>query len=141
MVLALSSGWGQVMKRAGKPSSGFTLIEAMIALAVFAIVAAALSRNASLGIQQTVRVEEQVLAWTVAKNALNELLIPPREAGRNFSSGRDSYTVSAANRKWQVNIRLVNTEDPDLKRVEVSVMLSEAPDRVLAALTGFLGKY
>ncbi len=129
------------MNRFAKFARGFTLVEVMIALAVFAIVAAALSRNASMGIQQTVRVEEQVLAWTVAKNALNELFIPPREAGRNFSSGRDSYTVSAANRQWQVNVQLVTTEDPDLKRVEVSVMLSEDPDRVLAAVTGFLGKY
>ena len=129
------------MNRFAKFARGFTLVEVMIALAVFAIVAAALSRNASMSIQQTVRVEEQVLAWTVAKNALNELFIPPREAGRNFSSGRDSYTVSAANRQWQVNVQLVTTEDPDLKRVEVSVMLSEDPDRVLAAVTGFLGKY
>ena len=129
------------MNRFAKFARGFTLVEVMIALAVLAIVAAALSRNASMGIQQTVRVEEQVLAWTVAKNALNELFIPPREAGRNFSSGRDSYTVSAANRQWQVNVQLVTTEDPDLKRVEVSVMLSEDPDRVLAAVTGFLGKY
>jgi general secretion pathway protein I len=129
------------MKRIGRFPGGFTLIEVMVALAVFAIVAAALSRNASLGIQQTVRVEEQTLAWMVATNALNEILIPSRELGRYFGTNREDYEVSAANREWQVEARFVTTQDPDLKRVEVAVALSEDPDRILAAITGFLGKY
>jgi len=129
------------MSRTGKFPGGFTLIEVMIALAVFAIVAAALSRNASLGIQQAVRVEEQTLAWMVATNALNEILIPSRELGRYFGTNREGYEVSAADKEWQVEVRFVSTEDPDLKRVEVAVSLSENPDRILAAITGFLGKY
>ena len=139
--MARLSGWGRGMSRTGKFPGGFTLIEVMIALAVFAIVAAALSRNASLGIQQAVRVEEQTLAWMVATNALNEILIPSRELGRYFGTNREGYEVSAADREWQVEVRFVSTEDPDLKRVEVAVSLSENPDRILAAITGFLGKY
>ena len=55
-------------------SAGFTLIEVMIALAVFSVVAMALTKNASLAVTQTARMQDQLLAHTVAQNVLNDLL-------------------------------------------------------------------
>ena len=46
----------------GDKSRGFTLIEIMIALTIFAVVSAALVRNASMSVRQTAIVTERTLA-------------------------------------------------------------------------------
>lgn len=68
-----------MIEHRSKRSDGFTLIEVMIALAVFSVVAMALTKNASLAVTQTARMQDQLLAHSVAQNVLNDLLASGRE--------------------------------------------------------------
>ena len=56
---------------------GFTLIEVMVALAVFAVIALALTKNASLAVVQTSRMQEQLLAFTAV--SYTHLTLPTSE--------------------------------------------------------------
>jgi general secretion pathway protein I len=50
-----------------RSTAGFTLIEIMIALAVFAVVSAALVRNAAVAVRQTGILEDRTLGIWVAE--------------------------------------------------------------------------
>jgi len=127
-------------KRQPKNTAGFTLIEVMIALAVFSVVAMALTKNASLAVTQTVRMQDQLLAHTVAQNVLNELIASGREDTAFEGPSRRQSEVRMASRSWQVQVRLQATDDVDMKRVTVSVRDDQYFDVELAELTGFVGR-
>ena len=82
-------------------SAGFTLIEVMIALAVFSVVAMALTKNASLAVTQTARMQDQLLAHTVAQNVLNDLLSSGRRDKAFEGPSRQQSEVTMASRSWQ----------------------------------------
>ena len=77
--------------------SGFTLIEVMVALAVFAVVGLALTKNASLAVVQTTRMQEQLLASMVAQNVLRERLLVA--AKKILSLGR---TANSKRFRWLI---------------------------------------
>ena len=56
-------------------AAGFTLLEVMIALAVFAVVSAALVRNAAVAVRQTTIIEDRSLGIWVAENQLSQMRI------------------------------------------------------------------
>ena len=55
--------------------SGFTLIEVLIALAVFAAVGITLAKNSSTVVLQTKRMQDRVIALSVASNIANAYFI------------------------------------------------------------------
>lgn len=137
MGMAHSSG-GMTLQR---KSSGFTLLEIMIALAVFAIVAAALVKNAALTVTQTRTIEEKSIAYWVAENQLAQLRAKPRSAENFPQTGSNKSTASMAGRDWTVTINVDSTDNKDIHRVKVSVALPSAPDRQVASLVGFFGRH
>jgi hypothetical protein len=46
-----------------------------------------------------------------------------------------------ANRDWELKIRVESTENPDMRRVEVTVFDEQDLDVEVARLAGFIGKY
>lgn len=122
-------------------NKGFTLLEIMIALAVFAIVAAALVKNAALTVKQTRTIEEKSIAYWVAENQLAQLQARPRTANDFPQVGSDTNTVNMGGRDWDVTVNVASTGNEDMRRVEVSVASPAAPDRKVAGLVGFLGRY
>lgn len=116
------------------------MLEIMIALAVFAIVAAALVKNATLAVKQTRMIEDKTYAYWIAENRLAMLRATPRDPAQ-FASGTDRNTVTMAGRDWEVVVDRQHTDNKDVNRVEVSVYTEADPDHVVASLTGFLGRY
>jgi type II secretion system protein I len=112
----------------------------MIALAVFSVVAMALTKNASLAVTQTARMQDQLIAHTVAQNVLNDLLSSGRRDKAFEGPSRQQSEVTMASRSWQVQVRLRPTDDADIKRVRVSVRDDQYFDEELAVLTGFVGR-
>ncbi|MEK9877621.1 MAG: type II secretion system minor pseudopilin GspI, partial [Betaproteobacteria bacterium] len=68
---------------------GFTLIEVLIALAVFAAVGVSLAKNSSTVVLQTSRMQDRVVALSVASNIANDFLV----------RGTDQPSFERANRK------------------------------------------
>lgn len=114
---------------------GFTLLEVMVALAIFALSAMAIVRGTGLSAGQTRYLEQKVLALWIAQDALAQYRVA-REwpaVGRHMES-KESY-----HQNWRVEAEVFSTSDPWLRRVEVKVSLDEQQD--LVRLQGFIGKY
>jgi general secretion pathway protein I len=121
--------------------SGFTLIEIMVALAVFAIVATTLLRNAATSVSQSRQLKDRAVAQWIAENEIQRLRMLERTELTFPSSGLNRTTLMMADREWQIEVDISPTENDLVRRIEVSVRDEQSPDVVLADLTGFLGRY
>ena len=121
--------------------SGFTLIEVLIALAVFAAVGITLAKNASSVVLQTDRMEERALAWSVASNVANDHFIRAEDESPIERAGRRTQEVLQANRSWFVETTLRSTDNDDLKALTVSVSDADTPEDVLVTLNTFVGRH
>tara|TARA_R110002073_G_scaffold25378_1_gene84161 strand:- start:1154 stop:1537 length:384 start_codon:yes stop_codon:yes gene_type:complete len=124
-----------------RTTQGFTLLEVMIAVAIFAIVSAALIKNATQTVQQTNYIQERSLAYWIAENQLNEIRSQPRTNESYPSPGSDRVSVSMAGRDWELVVDYEATENADMRRVIVSVFNPLDLDNQVAQLSGFLGRY
>ena len=119
-----------------KRQPGFTLLEVLVALAVLAIAMGAIIHAATQSINTVATLRDQTFAGWVALNQVNALLLEkkpwPEEGSRTGS-------VELANRTWRWEARFFKTEDPDLRRVEVTVRASET-GLELDKLIAFRGK-
>ena len=122
-------------------ASGFTLIEVLIALAVFAAVGITLAKNASTVVLQTSRMQEKALAWSVASNVANNRFIRVEDESPIERKGRKTQEVLQANRSWFVETTLRSTDNEDLKALTVSVSDADTPDDVLVTLNTFVGRH
>lgn len=115
---------------------GFTLLEVLVALAVVAVALAAAAQTASQYGHGGNRLKQRTIAGWVAQNVLAELEneTPWPDTGRREGDTR------MAGREWTWQLEIRDTEDPDLRRVDVEVAAAAEPDRVVARLTGFLGR-
>ena len=110
---------------------GFTLIEALIALAILAIAAAALLGAAGTQIDHVGRLESRALAELAAENRLAEL----RLAHAAPAAGHERVVMGRS--EWDVAVSPAATSDPDL--VEVRISVSEIGARgALLDLIGFI---
>jgi general secretion pathway protein I len=120
---------------------GFTLLEVMVAVAIFAIVSAALIKNATQTVYQTRLIQERSLAYWIAENQLNEIRSQSREDNNYPSPGSDRRSVVMANKDWEIVVDYESTENADMRRVIVSVFHPEDLDNRVVELTGFVGRY
>ena len=121
---------------------GFTLLEVLVALAIFATVAAAVLTASARSLQNAARLEDKTLAGWIADNRLTELQL----ASSPPAPGRDSRELSFAGRQWQLYSETVTTSDPGLRRVTLWVAAmpssrdsSSVQERALLALDGCVG--
>ena len=112
-----------------KQNEGFSLIEALVALAVLAIAAVGLTRAVESHVDSTRALERRAAAMWVAENRLAELQIGARAAG--------PAEVEMLGQRWRVAVGETRTDDPEIVRVRITVSpLAEATP--LASLDGFV---
>lgn len=109
---------------------GFTLIEALVAMAVLAVASAGLIRATEAHIDLIRGIELRTVAAWVAENRLAELALP-NAAGL-------PTTVSMLGRDWRVTTTPRASDDPDITAVEVAVAAPGAP--ALVTLRGFVDR-
>lgn len=131
---------GVKMGRNGK-GRGFTLVEVMISLAIFAVVSGALVRNASMTVHQTSLVRDRTLAWWVAENYLSEMRSLPREDENFPSIGSSHLSVRMARRDWRILVEVNQTENINMRRIKISVYEDDDIDAPLITLSSFMGKH
>ncbi len=119
-----------------KRQLGFTLLEVLVALAVLAIAMGAIIHAATQSINTVATLRDQTFASWVALNQVNALLLErkpwPEEGSRTGN-------VELANRAWRWEARFFKTEDPDLRRLELTVRAGEV-GLELDKLIAFKGK-
>jgi general secretion pathway protein I len=117
-----------------RSSSGFTLIEVMVALVIVALsltaVTAALSQMIDAG--QTMR--DRTYASWIAQNRITEMRLATATPDVGASNGEVQY----ANADWSWRAVVSETGVDDLYRIDVAVSFAGSDD-VVRTVTGFVG--
>lgn len=98
-------------------SNGFTLIEVVVALAIFSLAALALIRLSAFSLRTGGDVIGHELAWQVARNRAVELLSDPRPPV--IGESRGTKTNGGQTFVWQQTAR--QTEDARFMRIDILV--------------------
>lgn len=97
---------------------GFTLIEVVVALAIFAIAAMALSKIAMQYTQSTANSILRTKAQFVAQNEIAQMQI-----NAEWLDGTQSKQVTAQGESWQIDKQTESTLSPKVQKVAVQVSL------------------
>jgi len=112
---------------------GFTLLEVMVALAVFALVAAMVHATLQRHVHNAGLLENRALAGWLADNSLAELQLQGATQPGIHQDIREQ-----GHRRWRVVQEVQATADPSLRLVKVRVSALEGNEGG-AVLTGFVG--
>jgi general secretion pathway protein I len=124
-----------------RTNSGFTLIEVMIALAIFAVTASAIVLANIQTLQSTRQIQEQLEARMVNQNVLTLMRIEHSLP----QAGTTKQDIEFNNKNWEVEIVTTNVEmelfGPFLRRIQLKATLEneETPADILEALLGEAG--
>jgi len=116
------------------PELGFTLLEAMVALVIVALGMMGVYEQLNRYVVGAQVVEEKTLASWIATNLITELSV----AQTWPDLGKQDKDVDFAARKWRCHIVISATDVTNLHRVDVSVALADAPERVLLKVSGLI---
>ncbi|MBO6555794.1 MAG: type II secretion system minor pseudopilin GspI [Pseudomonadales bacterium] len=123
-----------------KANRGFTLVEVMVALVVFAVVSVALVRNTTQSLRQAGQIQEKTIAWWLAENRMSALRMLERSDNNFPSVGVSREVIETGDVSWEVETDIESTENDYVRRVVVSVY-RESNDVSSVELVGFLGRY
>ena len=131
------------MNRGRRHTRGFTLLEVLVALAIFAIVAAVVLTAAGRSLNNAGRLEALTLASWIADNRLTELQLQQPAPGL----GREDQAIEFAGRRWQTLSEVETSGTPGLLRIRVWVAAAEPrrgrggpiEERAVTSLSGFVG--
>jgi general secretion pathway protein I len=117
-------------------TSGFTLIEVLVALIVVGLGMLAVIQTVSQTASNTSYIREKTIAHWIAMNQLTKVRLEPNAPPLDKSSDE----VKMAGRDWRWTMEVKQTPVESIRRIEVSVRPSEAPEKSsLAYITGFYG--
>lgn len=104
------------MSRA-RNDAGFSIVEALVALAVFAMAGVALVQLQAHSLGTFTEVETRALADMAAQNRLTEIVAARERPG----VGTREETIRFAGREWLMSVTIAGTPAAETRRVSVSV--------------------
>ncbi len=123
------------MRRADR---GFTLIEVLVALAIFGIVALTLLTSSRDQTRQAAAIEDRLLAHWIALNTLTDL----QASNEYLDIGTTDTTAVMAGRDWFITIAVSSTPSPAVRHLDISVApydpIVSKPGNDLVTEVGFL---
>jgi general secretion pathway protein I len=111
--------------------AGFTLIEVMVALAIFSIAVVALITAQNENIRTITILEERAIAEIAAENILVETITSPTNIPVGFTSGQLRF----AGRKFDWRRQIIETTSPNIHRVTVNIYIRNG-EQALQSFTG-----
>lgn len=121
------------MSRARMPAQkGFTLIEMLVALAIFSLAALALLRLGGATATNSARLSEQAMAQIVARNIAVETLTDPAPPAFGLSQG----DAVDGGRRWRWSRNVARSPEARIQQIEIRVE-TDAGGPGRAALTIF----
>jgi general secretion pathway protein I len=118
-----------VSRRDSLSQRGFTLIEMLVALAIFSLAALALLRLEGATLFSTQRLADTTVAQIVARNLAVGLLTDPRPP----AFGTDTGEVTNAGAIWRWTRKTKRTDDVRIVRIDLSV--TDAAGRPMTRLS------
>lgn len=97
---------------------GFTLIEVVVALAIFAVAAMALTKIAMQYTQSTANSILRTKAQFVSQNEIAQM-----EINGEWLEGTQSKQVTSQGETWQIDKRSESTISPKVQKIDVQVSL------------------
>ena len=119
-------------------NSGFTLIEVMVALAIFATAAAALIGNITNASYAQQQLSVRTLAFWVAQNKMTDLHLQPHWPSEGSTTGQ-AETMMGLDWYWQMKV--VATSAKNLRRVEIEIRRIPEQENADAYIVGFIGRF
>jgi general secretion pathway protein I len=116
--------------------NGFTLLELLVAMAIFATAGMAIMQASSAHIRSLSQLDDLTMASYIANNQMQLAMIETEWSGKEKDQGQ----VEMANRNWLWQQQLTRVPDEDLRLIQISVSLAESPDQVLFQLQSYRGK-
>jgi len=122
-------------------NQGFTLLEVMIAVIIFMLVAVAATDVASQSADGILRMTDKTLAQMVAENRYNKIKI----AGGLPAKGITRDTVELADREWHITTEVEDHDFkmpiPDTRKIEIRVAYASDKENPVFSYVGYMGKY
>lgn len=104
-------------------SKGFTLLEVMVALAIFAVITVALTKVA---MQYTQSTSNAILRTKAQFVAMNEVAM--MEINQEWLQGTQSKQVTSQGETWQIDKSAQSTISPNVQKIDLQVSLYD-PDK------------
>lgn len=120
--------------------AGFTLIEVMVALMIFAVLSVTLLTRLGDNIRAEHYLETKTIAAVVAENVLTEMRF--KKDWSAVVNKKD--TVEMTGIKWQVNVIVTDTPNENFRKVEVRVgpeLASSSEENSVISLVSYIGQY
>jgi len=119
-----------------KLEKGFTLIEVMLAMAVFSIAGIAILGTADTNARNLGYLESKIIASWVASNQLVEITLDDTWPPKNNKKGK----VELAGLEWFWQQKVIKTTDKDMRAIVLEVRLDEKDPSALTSLMTYVSK-
>lgn len=122
--------------RIKKYAIGFSLLEILVALAIFSVVSVATYHQINAISSTAIRIEEKYYAIWVGKNVLEQYFIKKTWP----SLGEDILEYEMAGREWHVTTLISDGDNQDLRILETSVYKDKSDKNPVISLYRLIGK-
>jgi len=117
-------------------TTGFTLIEVMLAMAVFAIAGVALLTTADNHFRNMGHLESKMLASWIASNQLVEATLDKNWPPKHNKKGK----VELAGKEWFWLQKVIKTTDNNMRAVVIEIRLSDKQTSATSSVMTYLSK-
>lgn len=115
---------------------GFTLLEVLLAMAVFAIAGVALLGAAGNNFTNISHLETKMLANWVASNQLVSSSLEQSWPPKNNKKGQ----IEMAGREWYWQQKVIKTTDDNMRAIVMEVRLTQDSEQSLSSLMTYVSK-
>ena len=122
-------------QQAIKNQKAFTLLEVLVALAVLTMGIGTVIKVAGNQVSQLAYLKDKTIASWVANNKANEMKLDEWP-----STGTLSGHKLMANQEWDWKVKVSNTSDKDLRRLDIDVARANEEGEPVIRFIAFVGK-